>query len=222
MAPIMNGETPFSEADRAAILAAVRAAEGGTAGEIVPYVVGESDPYPSAVWKGAALGALCFPLAAVVAFWLTDLWGAHPALWMVVPVLAGAALGYLLTAWFPAVRRSLIGDAMLELRTRRRAETAFLEEEVFNTTDRTGILLFLSLFEHRVVVLGDTGINAKVRQEEWDGLVSRLARGIREGRADAALVEAVGECGALLARKGVEITPRDVNELPDELRERES
>ena len=39
------------------------------------------------------------------------------------------------------------------------AMAAFVEEEVFSTRDRTGILLFLSLFEHRVVVLGDSGIN---------------------------------------------------------------
>lgn len=216
-----DGETLFSAADRAAILAAVREAEGGTAGEIVPYVVGASDPYPGAVWKGAALGALGAPLVAVAVFWATAYWGAHPALWIVLPGLAGAALGYLLTAWVPAVRRSLAGDAMLDLRTRRRAAEAFLEQEVFKTRDRTGILLFLSLFEHRVVVLGDTGINAKVRQDEWDGLVERLAQGIRTGRPAAALVEAIRECGALLHRRGVEITPSDVNELADELRERE-
>lgn len=218
----MNGETLFTETDRAAILAAVRQAEGATAGEIVPYVVGASDPYPSTAWKGAALGALVLPLAAVVAFWVSDLWGAHPALWIVLPVLAGAALGYLLTAWVPAVRRWLVGEAVLTLRTRRRAAEAFLEQEVFKTSERTGILLFLSLFEHRVVVLGDAGINAKVHQEEWDGLVSRLARGIRDGRAAPALVEAIGVCGALLARKGVEVSPRDINELADELRVRES
>jgi putative membrane protein len=218
----MNGEILFTETDRPAILAAVREAEGGTAGEIVPYVVGASDPYPSAAWKGAALGALAASLAAVVVFWATDLWGAHPALWIVLPVLAGAALGYGLVAAVPAVRRWLVGDAILDLRTRRRAAESFVEQEVFNTRERTGILLFVSLFEHRVVVLGDAGINAKVRQDEWDGLVQRLARGIREGRSAAALVEAVRECGALLHRKGVEISPRDVNELADELRQRET
>ena len=40
------------------------------------------------------------------------------------------------------------------------------EEEVFSTEDRTGILLLLSLFEHRVVVLGDAGIKAKVGEGE--------------------------------------------------------
>ena len=42
--------------------------------------------------------------------------------------------------------------------TRQRAENAFLEEEVFNTTQRTGIMIFISFFEHEVIVMADRGI----------------------------------------------------------------
>ena len=37
-----------------------------------------------------------------------------------------------------------------------RAAQAFVSEEVFNTCDRVGVLIFLSIMEHRVVVLGDS------------------------------------------------------------------
>lgn len=218
----MDIHSLFSDADLEAVKAAVREAEGRTSGEIVPYVVAASDEYPSAAWKGAALGALLGPLVAVAFYEWLGLWGVYVPLWITFPAMLGGGAGYLLTAWLPPVRRWMAGDEVLDLRARRRAEVAFLEEEVFRTRDRTGILLFLSLFEHRVVVLGDTGINQKVKQEEWDGIAAKLAAGIRAGRSGAALLEAIGECGHLLERRGVALQPGDVNELSDELRRGES
>lgn len=218
----MDPNRLFSQADLDAVQAAVREAEARTSGEIVPYVVEQSDEYPTAAWKGAALGALLGPLVAVAIYEWGGYWGVYVPAWIVFPAMAGGALGYLLTILFPPVRRWMAGDEILDLRARRRAEVAFLEEEVFRTRDRTGILLFLSLFEHRAIVLGDTGINQKVKQEEWDGLVKRLAEGIRAGRPGAALVEAIHECGPLLERQGVTIRIDDSNELSDELRRGES
>lgn len=218
----MDPNRLFSQADLDAVQVAVREAEARTSGEIVPYVVEQSDEYPSAAWKGAALGALLGPLVAVAIYEWGGYWGVYVPAWIVFPAMAGGALGYLLTVLLPPVRRWMAGDEILELRARRRAEVAFLEQEVFRTRDRTGILLFISLFEHRAIVLGDTGINQKVKQEEWDGLVKRLAQGIRAGRPGAALVEAIRECGPLLERQGVAIRVDDSNELSDELRRGES
>ena len=110
---------------------------------------------------------------------------------------------------------------VLTRRVRRRAAVAFLDEEVFNTEDRTGILIFLSLFERRVVVLGDAGINSKVGEEEWAAITDAIAAGIHAGRPGEALVEGIGACGRLLARRGVEIQPDDRNELRDDLRRRD-
>ena len=85
----------------------------------------------------------------------------------------------------------------------------------------TRILLLLSLFERRVVVLGDSGINAKVGEEEWREITQRIAAGIHDGRPGEALVEGIAACGRLLARRGVDIRPDDRNELRDDLRRRD-
>jgi putative membrane protein len=213
---------PFTEADLALIREAVADAEVGTAGEIVPYVVPASDAYSGAVWKGGTLGALIGALAGWAVHSAAGFWGGALFFWMAVPPAAGAALGLLLAGLVPPIKRLLAGAEVLELRTRRRAALAFLDEEVFRTRDRTGILLFVSLFEHRVVVLGDSGINEKVAAGEWDGLVQRAAAGIRAGRPGEALAGAVRECGRLLAERGVEIRPADTDELPNELRRGET
>ena len=215
----MPAPAPFTDADLAAIRAAVATAEAGTSGEIVPYVVAASDEYESATWKGAVFGALTGSLAGWAVHRWGGLWGTHLLFWMLLPSLGGAALGFLAAALLPPIRRTLAGAELLDLRTRRRAQIAFLEEEVFETRERTGILLFLSLFERRVVVLGDAGINRKVQPAEWDGVVGLAVAGLRRGRPGDAVVAAVEECGRLLARRGVERRGDDFDELADDLRQ---
>ena len=215
----MTPDRFFSQADLDAIQAAVREAEARTSGEIVPYVVERSDEYSSAAWKGAALGALLAPLVALVVHQWSSIWGIPLAWWMALPAPVGGALGYLLTEWLPPVRRWMVGEHVIERRARLRAAAAFLEQEVFRTRERTGILLFLSLFERRVVLLADSGIHQKVEEGEWEGITRRLAEGIRNGRSGPALVEAIRACGELLERHGVERRVDDEDELPNELRQ---
>jgi putative membrane protein len=208
----------FSPADLAEVAAAVREVEARSAGEIVPYAVGSSDTYPSAVWKAATLGALLAALAAAVAYELGGLWGPSPALWLALPPPAGAALGYLGAALIPALRRALLPPELLDQQVRQRALAAFVEQEVFRTKGRTGILVFLSLFERRVVILADQGITTKVGQPEWDAIVAGVVAGIRGGAPGRALADGILHCGDLLARHGVAAAPGDVDELPDRLR----
>jgi putative membrane protein len=214
----MNIETVFSEKDRQDIEVAVRAAERTTAGEIVPVVVERSGHYDDAVWRAATLGALTAVLGAAIAHGLTGQWGVASWLWLVGPAVVGAAFGFLAARTFAVLRRLLVHPHDLDQAVRRRAALAFVDNEVFNTRERTGILIFLSLFERRVVVLGDSGINAKVEQREWDALVGDLAAGIKAGRTAAALVTAIAQCGQLLQRRGVAIRDDDTDELPDQLR----
>lgn len=214
----MGPDRFFNEADREAIEAAVREAEARTSGEIVPYVVDQSDEYASAAWKGAALGALLAPLVALALYRWTNIWGFPLTYWITLPAPVGGAVAYLVAAFLPPVRRWLIGGPMMELRVRRRAAVAFLEQEVFRTANRTGILLFVSLFERRVVLLADSGIHQKVKEGQWESITGRLAGEIGHGRPGPALVEAIRACGEVLARYRVEIQPGDRNELSDELR----
>jgi putative membrane protein len=213
----MEPDRLFSQADLDAIQTAVREAEARTSGEIVPYVVDRSDPYQNALWKGAALGALLGPMVALAIYRWSDFWGWPLEAWIVLPAPLGGAIGYLIALLDP-VRRWMAGEHTLDARARRRAAVAFLDQEVFRTRDRTGILLFLSLFERRVVLLADSGIHQKVEEGAWEAITGRLAQGIRSGRPAPALIEAVRACGDLLERHGVERRAEDVDELSDELR----
>lgn len=217
----MHVEKFFSAADLEAVERAVQGAEAHTSGEIVPYAVSHSDHYEAALWKGATLGAFLAVAAAAASRILGDAWGGPSLPWIVIPSLAGGALGYLAAALIRPLKLALAGRATVDHRVQERAAAAFVEAEVFATRERTGVLVFLSLYERRVVVMGDKGISAHVRQEEWDGLVAGIVTGMRAGRPGHALAEAIARCGELLQRHGVAARADDTDELPDRLRMRE-
>lgn len=215
---MLKAETLFTQDDREKIAAAVKGAEGKTSGEIVPVVVDRSDDYEEAQWRlGALAGAVVLSVLAAV-YLFTPAWlPLNFAEWLLV-ILASFAVGMAAARFVAPVRRLFAGDSLLEYRVAQRAAQAFIEEEVFNTRDRTGILLFVSLLEHRVVVLGDSGINARVEKKEWQEVVDTVVEAIATGRAAEGLVSAIGKCGALLERRGVTIKADDRDELPDRLR----
>jgi putative membrane protein len=211
----------FSETDLQRIKAAVQEAEKSTSGEIVPYLVDRSDDYEEAEWRGGALlGALTL-LAVTAEHLVSNSWLPLDFAMVLLAAILAFPLGVFLTRFVPSVKRVLAGRALRTQRVGLRASRAFLDEQVFNTRDRTGILLFLSVLEHEVLVLGDQGINDRVQQSEWQDVVETLTRAIRTGRPADGFVEAIGKCGSLLQRSGVARRDDDTDELPDNLRVRE-
>lgn len=210
----MRIERLFSEDDLEAIKKATTAAESKTGGEIVPYIVERVVERDGPRWRGAALGALAAALSAGLLHLLGPFWGGSGVLWITLPAVAGAGLGFLVGG-FEAVGRRLIPADQLERAVTMRAEAAFVEEEVFDTRDRTGILVFLSLFERRAVILADAGINRSVPKDTWKVVVDELVGGIRAGRAAEAMQRAVTRCGEILAEHEVALRPDDTDELPD-------
>ena len=210
----------FSSEDLAAIRAAVLDVESRSPGEVVPYAVTRSDPYAEAAWIAATLGALLAGLAAAFAHGPLDAWLAESAAWLALPPALGAAAGYLLGAAWPGLRLRLVHADVIEHRVHQRAVAAFVEQETFRTRDRTGILVFVSLLERRVVVLADAGINARVAQSEWDAIVADVVDGMRRGQAGAALAAAIQRAGDVLAAHRLARRPDDRDELADDLRQR--
>lgn len=208
----------FNETDRAAIEAAVNEAEGHTSGEIVPVAVGRSGDYPQATWCGALLGALAGAVVAAATIEIRGLWLSAPALWVAVATLVGAGFGWLTTTLAPPLTRALAGAEAIQRAVAARALQAFVEHEAFATSERTGIVILVSLYERRVHILGDAGINARVAQHEWGEIVEAIAAGLRAGTPGPALAEGIRRCGALLERGGVQRRTDDVDELSDRLR----
>ncbi len=214
-------QTLIDTLDHDRVRAAVQRAEERTAGEIVPVVVPQSDAYEIATWRGGVLGGLVALVGALLVIQFYSGWGLG---WLYTPwglalvVLGAGVLGGGLATMVRPLRRLAAGSDLLDETVHRRALQAFVEEEVFDTRDRTGILIFVSLLEHRVEVLGDSGINQHVDPEDWGAIVERIREGIRQDQFTEGLEEAVEMCGRLLERRGVEVQPDDENELSNTVR----
>lgn len=208
----MSIESQFGDAARARIAEAVRRAEALSRGQIVPVVIGKSDPYPEARWRGGLLAVALVTVALLVARLPLAPW--ELPVFQFVAGLAGA----LLASWDP-VERLLAGRRAMDEAVRARAVRAFHENGLERTEEGTGVLVFASLFEREAVVLGDHGIHAKMG-DDWNQVVAALVSGLRAGDAARGFVDAVAICGARLA----EHFPRDPgsraarNELEDQIR----
>lgn len=214
----MSIQKRFSEQELERIKAAVRNAESQISGEIVPVFVEKSGYYSIANYRAALLGAAAIFLLIIVFDRYVPSLAVYDPLLIFVFVALGGMVGALKAHFIPFVRRMMLSQSHLDQATRKRAENAFLEEEVFNTRHRTGIMIFVSFFEHEVMVMADRGISKVVEQREWDKLVGDIIKSIKQGKIVEGIEAAIGRCGEILLEKGFIKTADDVNELRDDLR----
>ena len=65
---------------------------------------------------------------------------------------------------------------------RARAIKVFSDLGVWDTAENTGVLVYLQLVDHEFEIVADRGINARVRQDEWEAICQRMEAAFREGR----------------------------------------
>jgi putative membrane protein len=202
----MKAERLFSEAEKVRISAAIGAVEKTTAGEIAVMVVDGSDTYPEGRILAGVLPGGLLALAA------TDLFFAD-SLWLFVPlaVLLAGLIGWAVR-FLPAVHRLFVPANRLEARVQARALQAFYEEGLYKTKEATGVLFFISLFEHTVWILADKGIYEKIEPETLQAYARDMAQSIRGHRAAEVLCREIGNVGEILARH-FPPRPDDTDEL---------
>lgn len=192
----------------AAVHAELVRAEQRTVGEILPVVLERSDEHPGARW----LAALSFVLLGSGLLALLGRWG-DP--WLVLLAqLASGALGYATARCLPDFQRLFVREARATEMAEEQAFQEFWRHGLQDTEARTGVLVFVSLFERRAIVLGDTGIDTKVSEEHWQATTEAILKGIASGSLRDGLVAGIRSSGAVLAEH-FPWTAGDRNEVPD-------
>ncbi|MDP6979704.1 MAG: TPM domain-containing protein [Myxococcota bacterium] len=193
--------------------AAIAAAEARTSGEIIPLLVRRSSTVGHVPLLATALLlviAISLDFDAAVAGWIGNDMAGVVAVW-----LACAIAG-----WFASqldiVDRLLTPQGDQALQVDLRAELEFYELGVGRTSESTGVLLMISLLEHRAVVLADQGISERLPAETWQEVVGLMIAGVKRGDAAGGLCAAIERCGDLLEAH-FPIAPGDENELRDHL-----
>ena len=188
----------LTQADLERISAAVAVAEQHTSGEIVPMIVAQSDDYPGARWRLAIVTALLFGL--LTSLWLDMQIDIGSPAWILWAEIPGLYIGYWLGS-FDAILRPFLVTTKIDEEVHQRALQAFFSHNLHATREHTGILIMVSLLEHRVEILADSGINSKVPADAWQQIVTDMLAQIRAGDLVEGFCVAVGECAQVLAKE---------------------
>jgi len=87
---------------------------------------------------------------------------------------------------------------------------------MFDTAQRNGVLVYVSLKSKKFAIIGDVGINSVVNPGFWDGAKNILAQCFSNGQIAEGITQAV----LLTGKQLKEFFPHkydDVNEQPDEI-----
>ena len=211
----------FTSKELQHIQAAVKQAESFSDGEIVPVLARQSSFYETAFWRAGFVLSFLTGIGLSVLYIATDyILLLPPYLWLLL-TLASGLLGALLAQLLPSWKRLFISKGVQEARVVDQAKDMFYDHGISFTEQRTGILLYISLFEQQAVILADMGINELVPPGSWENIINRLTIGLKEGRRADSISEAIVACGRLLEESGVQRAVDDDNELSDEVRIKE-
>jgi putative membrane protein len=194
---------------RADVAAAIREVETVTSAEIVVAVRPRSGHYRHTDY----LVGFAFSFGALLVF----LFDSHEFALAFMPVdtLLAFVIGTILTANAPPLRRLLTSKKLMLANVRTSSRAAFVDLGIDRTSARTGILVYASMFEQRVEVVPDTGIDAAVLGPAFASAVASLDAAVRRGASFPQFVVALRSLGPVLA-KALPRLEGDVNELPDE------
>ncbi|MGC8774267.1 MAG: TPM domain-containing protein [Chlorobaculum sp.] len=209
----------LSDHDRRRLDVRVAEAEKRTGTQIVLTVIQRSDSYAELPWKAFALGASAAGLALLLLHWrLYDCYPDVPPLVMVVGILASGALLALLSAVIPRFARLFLSDYRAEVEVQQYAKALFLDRELFATQGRRGFLLLVSLFEHRVVILPDKGLEERLTDSDARNMIAAMTPLLKRRQVTQAFDAGLDYLSRILTTTS---SPVHSDELPNEIIEEE-
>ncbi len=206
----------LSEEQQSLLSARVAGLETRTGAQAVAAVIGKSDAYPEAPWKafalGAALAALYSAARSLIAYdWETG----ESALGNAVVILGSGAVLALLAVLLEPVARLFTDRRRRDLEVTQYAKALFFDRGLDRTRGRIGILLLVSLFERKVVILADDGFEARIDRDDWQRLTDRMTLLLSRGNAAGALHAGLEGLEALLLERGYRADESPADELPN-------
>lgn len=162
------------------------------AGDVAMALVRACDDYEGARWRCGVL------LAALALLGLAAFAPPVPAVTLLGAQVVALGAGLALAELAP-VRRCFVSPRVLEARARARAAHLFAEQTACEAPGNA-VLLFVALFERRVIVLaGDVARHALAPGRSWTEIALPLRDALRRGEVQAGLGAALERCGELLA-----------------------
>jgi putative membrane protein len=207
--PAMSERDFYANETRKRVGLAVEDIEKGTSAEVVVTVRHRSGDYRHTdMFHGSVLAfaALAFMLFDTQVFDIDV---------MPINVVLAFVIGTALSHWVPWLRRAATSKRLLGESTQKSARAAFYDLGVSRTKGRTGILVYVSMFERRVEVVPDIAVKPEELGEGWKSALSAMQNAVAQGPDVDRFLAAMATMKEPLS-SALPIQPDDVNELPNE------
>jgi putative membrane protein len=228
MVMISNKPYHMSAADHDLVTQAVAKAELSTNGEIVTVVADCSGAYADipVIWA-SFISFLALAIIALTPSTFTNLLdrigGEWDNVWTASGYLAALffaliliwLLTWALFSWRP-LRYAAIPTYIKRARVRARAIDLFKVGTQSRTIAHTGILIFLSMREHRAEIVADAAIADVVAPEVWGDAMAVMITHVRDKQPGVGMAAAVEKVDIVLAEHFPK-QDHNPNELPDRL-----
>ncbi len=182
----------FSDEDKEKIRKAVVAAEKKTSGEIVPVIIKASDPYVAAYYRSALFWAFfcvscCYFFKAeyLIMFWC----------------FTGSIIAAFFACYMDWYKKIFITKFEMEEEFAQRAYQSFLMNGVSQTKERNGVLLYISAFERKAMIVSDTGIQKELNNSVWEEMISNLTGYMKTGAYTEGIIKTIESIGEVLSEK---------------------
>jgi putative membrane protein len=198
----------FGDEAKSGVKRTIEGLERECSAEVVVSVAPSSGNYRSADYLWGALAAMALTLVFV--------FHPHPFDATFFPLELGVAfIGAAgVSAYLLPLRRLLTPSSRMRESVAVAAKAKFIDLGVSGTRARTGILVYVSMFERNVAIISDIGIDRAAHAGSFDQAEQRLGHAVRRGDLGAFTAALAGLGPAL-----IELCPGrhdDVNELPDQ------
>ncbi|MFO7615810.1 MAG: hypothetical protein R6V75_01005 [Bacteroidales bacterium] len=178
----------LTDAEKLELERQIQEAEGRAKAQIVLAVIHRCDNYPEIPWKAFALtssiaGLIVLIINILVPGWITN----ALILVSITAILATGALFALLTILIPGFARLFLNRQRTVSEVRQYAESLFFQHELFTTGNRSAILLMISWFERKLILLPDKGTGNRLNHQAMEGILEPMYRPLKQGELKKAL-----------------------------------
>lgn len=191
-----------------AVANSIEQVEKHTDAELVTVLASKSDDYLYIPTLWSAVIALLMPiLMRFSPYWLDG----NELLWLQWATFVVLTLLFRI----PFIKLRLVPKRTKHWRASSMARRQFLENNLHQTKDKTGVLIFVSEAEHYVEIIADSGISDKVDNAMWSRIVNEFTGQVKAGNTQSGFIHCIEQCGALLTEHAP--YTGDKNELPNHL-----
>ncbi len=191
-------------------------------GKVIAQIESQSHAELVVIVKDRIQGYAEYPLAvgATLAFVALSYFRFSPDFyedWMIYAgTVLGFVLGAVLTGGIPFLLRRLVGRKRLAKTAEIMARACFQKGGIQHTRDKTGMLIFIAVWERQIVILPDRGVESAIPPTEWQ-TIQHDFQGVFHAKSPAA--DFIAKLEGLLAvfSRYIPQVEGDTNELPDHL-----